>query len=494
MVLYIMICVIGFGYAVLEGKRKGLLVAVVSVICTVAFEIGVAGVIRISEDFFIYSDEDKQVVSETYNQPESESYGVETTESEIYMSSEEEIESSAETTTTEPVQENLYSKDYIEDITGVVEITGRIVEEDQEISYRYVPQVGGTYHFYTDSSAGVDVWIEIGGENGAVIESGRNKMTVNLESEKIYVVKIEYLNGLCDYMLKIGVPKEREEITGKTSFAGTITYENQVDQYFYTAPVSGIYHFYTNRSAGGDVWIKLNGENGNFIDSGRNQLTMDLEKGKSYRVSVEEMNGYCDYQAEIGVPIEIVDITGAVGVEGRIFYQGQKDQYLYTPSIRGLYHFGTELSSGGEVRIRISGENGKSIDDNRDELTIELEAGKTYMLGVEYTNAFCDYCVEIGVPNEIIDITGEDVISGNITYKDQVNRYYYQALASGDYCFTANCGGEEDVRIRIRGENGKSLRDGKNSLKMELKKGEIYILSVEYKTNVCSYVVTIDSP
>lgn len=347
MVLYIMICVIGFGYAVFEGIRKGLLKAVISVICTVAFEIGVAEVIRISEDFFLYSDEDKQVVSETYNQPESESYGVEMTESEIYMSSEEEIESSAETTTTEPVQETLYSKDYVEDITGVVEITGRIVKEDQEIRYRYVPQVSGTYHFYTDSSAGVDVRIEISGENGAVIESGKNKMTVDLESGNLYVVKIEYSNGLCDYMLKIGVPKEIEEITGKTSFAGTITYENQVDQYLYTAPVGGVYHLYTNRSAGGEVRIKLNGENGNFIDSGRNQLTMDLEKGKSYRIFVEETKGYCDYQAEIGVPIEVADITGAVSVAGRIFYQGQKDQYLYTPSISGLYHFGTELSSGG---------------------------------------------------------------------------------------------------------------------------------------------------
>ncbi len=109
-------------------------------------------------------------------------------------------------------------------------------------------------------------------------------------------------------------------------------------------------------------------------------------------------NGPCDYSVNIGTPIEIHNITGSSTVSGSITYCDQKDRYLYTASISGTYRFEIKLDAAAEVRIRISGENGKSIDYGSNALSIDLEAEKTYILSVEYKNGFCEYEVYIELP------------------------------------------------------------------------------------------------
>ena len=112
-------------------------------------------------------------------------------------------------------------------------------------------------------------------------------------------------------------------------------------------------------------------------------------------MSIEYRNGPCDYTVNIGVPSAITNITGKSLVSGSITYQDQKDRYLYTASTSGTYHFDTNLSTGGEVRVHISGENGNSINYRDNALAIDLEAGKTYILSIEYRNIFCGYEVYI---------------------------------------------------------------------------------------------------
>lgn len=99
------------------------------------------------------------------------------------------------------------------------------------------------------------------------------------------------------------------DITGKTTLSGRITYESQIDQYKYTAPVSGTYRFDTDLSAGCSVTVQIDGKNGNFIKNGTNSLTIDLEDGQTYILSIEHYDGICDYTVSIGVPAETIDIT-----------------------------------------------------------------------------------------------------------------------------------------------------------------------------------------
>ncbi|MBM6872031.1 hypothetical protein, partial [Pseudoflavonifractor phocaeensis] len=92
-------------------------------------------------------------------------------------------------------------------------------------------------------------------------------------------------------------------------------------------------------------------------------MNIELEAGKTYILSIEYSNGPCDYTVSIGVPNPVEDATGSTQISGSLTYKGQEDRYQYTAPTSGIYRFSTDLSAGGEVRVRISGENDKSLDD-----------------------------------------------------------------------------------------------------------------------------------
>lgn len=401
------------------------------------------------------------------------------------------VDDTAPSETTSPIAEHTPSGHNENDITGKTSVSGTIGYEGQINTYSFIAQIEGTYRFDVDLNAGVEVRVRICGENGNTINYGTNGLSIDLEAEKTYVLSIEYINGTCDYDISIGIPYEITNITGNTSVDGSITYQDQANRYRYTAPVSGTYRFDADVSAGGEVRLRISGENGNSLNYGTNGLTIDLDKGKTYLLSIEYMNGPCDFTIMIGVPIALTDINGSRSITGSITYQDQKDKYLYTAPVDGTYRLDTNLSSGGEVRLRISGENGNSINYGTNGLTIDLEAGETYIISAEYINGVCDYTINIGVPNEMSNITGKSSVSGSITYQDQKDKYYYTAPISGTYSFKTNLSAGGEVRVRISGENGKSLNYGTNGLTADLETNKTYIVSVEYTNGPCTYDLLI---
>ncbi len=380
------------------------------------------------------------------------------------------------------------------DITGMSSFQGKIQKKAQEDQYKYTASVSGTYRFDTDLSSGGQVRVEISGENGAALKDGTNGLTVDLTAGKTYILSIGYRNGPCDYQISIGVPKEVQDITGASVVPGRITYRGQNDNYRYTAPVSGTYRFDIKVDAAAKVNVQINGENGNSIKDGVNVLNIDLEAGKTYLLSVEYNNGPSDYEIHLGVPQPIRDIMENTSVSGSMVYRNQKDRYRYTALTSGTYRFDTVLSSGGQVDVRISGQNGQSIKEVANGLTIELVSGETYILSVEYRNAPCDYVLNIGVPMEPISITEDDFIGGSITYRDQEDRYYYMAPYAGTYIFDTEVSTDADVNVRISGENEKSLKSGTNRLRVDLEEGKLYILSIEYKNGFGDYEVYMELP
>ena len=189
-----------------------------------------------------------------------------------------------------------------------------------------------------------------------------------------------------------------EDVSNQHTFSGSIIADNQKDTYKYIASVDGTYHFDTNLSSGGSVIVRISGENEDDIDYNYDALSVDLEEGKTYILSIEYRNGACDYTINTGIPIPIIDISGNSSISGNITYQDQKDKYYYTAPISGIYKFNTNLSSGGSVIVRISGENSKSIDYGYDVLSVDLETGKKYILSIEYRNGFCSYDIVIQTP------------------------------------------------------------------------------------------------
>ena len=56
------------------------------------------------------------------------------------------------------------------------------------------------------------------------------------------------------------------------------------------------------------------------------------------------------------------------------------------------------MSNDADVRVRVSGENGKTLNSNTNGVRIEMEEGKLYILSIEYKNGFCEYEVYIELP------------------------------------------------------------------------------------------------
>jgi len=478
------IIVVGLICSFASVKSKNICGTIFSIIATIALGILSSYLTNIANPFLPYPSDSSSSITIANDD--------ETTSIKSNLAEESDAVSSIDTVSDIQATPNPIS--LLKDITKQASISGSINDDVSENRYTFTAEVAGAYRFYTDLSSGGHVRIRISGQNDEIITSGIDALTTDLEANKTYIISIENQNGPCDYSLKIGIPAETSIITEGALIEGSITYQDQIDKYLYTAPINGIYRFDTELSAGGKVRVQVSGENGNFIDSGINGLTIDLEAGKTYLLSIEYYNGPCDYTVNTGVPIQISDISGSTFISGDITYQDQKDKYYYSASTSGTYRFDTNLSAGGKVRIQISGENGNYINSGIDGLTIDLEAGKTYILSIEYYNGTCNYTVNIGIPIEIRDISGSSSISGNITYQNQKDKYRYTASDNGTYHFDTNLSAGGTVCVQVSGENGNYINSGINGLNIDLEAGKTYILSIEYRNCFCSYDVLIVSP
>lgn len=91
-----------------------------------------------------------------------------------------------------------------------------------------------------------------------------------------------------------------DPLSGLSSFSGSLTGKEQVDQYRYTAPTSGIYRFDTGVSYGG-VSMEVKDQAGRRVDGGRNALTVSLRAGELYTLSV--FQEYMSLPAEYTVSV-----------------------------------------------------------------------------------------------------------------------------------------------------------------------------------------------
>ena len=513
-IISVVIGVIGFYFTLKQAEGENISKAVVCFLAAILTGLVTSFIYDAIKPMFM--DSGSTYVIETTGSPVTSSYEesapYETTEEETsppktepHSTEQSSFETMAESTnppatTEEPTHPSTQAsteaptQPAVADVTGMSSFQGKIQKKAQEDQYRYTASVSGAYRFDTDLSSGGQVRVEIRGENGVALDYGTNGLTIDLTAGKSYILSIGYRNGPCDYQVSIGVPKEIQDITGASVVSGRITYRGQNDNYRYTAPVSGTYRFDTKVDAAAKVNVQISGENGNSIEDGINVLNIDLEAGKTYLLSVEYNNGPSDYEIHLGVPQPIRDIMENTSVAGSMLYRNQKDRYRYTALTSGTYRFDTVLSSGGQVDVRISGQNGQRIKEVANGLTIELVSGETYILSVEYRNAPCDYVLNIGVPMEPISITEDDFIGGSITYRDQKDRYYYMAPYTGTYIFDTEVSTDANVNVRISGENEKSLKSGIDKLRVDLEEGKLYILSIEYKNGFGEYEVYMELP
>lgn len=175
---------------------------------------------------------------------------------------------------------------------------------------------------------------------------------------------------------------------------------------------------------------------------------------------------------------QLEDISGQTSVSGSVLEKGRKDQYLYTPSVDGIYLFETGLSFNSAVWVEVDHLHGGKVQRNTSRVSVDLTAGKTYILTVEYVSTPQDYTVEISVPNPVEDITGLSSVSGQLTYYSQRNRYLYTAPADGTYQLGTGLGFNAGIWIEVGDEKGRMIKRMVPTLTIDLTGGRTYTVSV----------------
>lgn len=218
--------------------------------------------------------------------------------------------------------------------------------------------------------------------------------------------------------------------------------------------------------------------------------------------SVNEQNKRQEYTEDnITEEKEEVHKIKSNQISGSLTYEGQVDVYEYTPSIDGEYRFDFDisnvnssyyfsiLSSSNEVI-----EEGSSFEEGKN---IELNQEETYRIEISQEEDFVDYEINIGVPKEIKEITG-DVITGDLKYEEQKDRYIYKPNTTGDYRFDFeidDINNEYEFKILESNNeyvlNSSSAAEGKT---VELFKGKIYTIIVKQSYGMSKYKINIGVP
>lgn len=282
------------------------------------------------------------------------------------------------------------------------------------------------------------------------------------------------------------------DISGQSSFSGSLVEKEQVNQYRYTAPTDGTYLFDSGQSYGVLSLTVSNAYGGKLFD-GSAAASGELEAGKSYIVSVRYGNKPTDYSVSIGVPNPVTDVSGQASVSGSLTYRNQCDGYTYTAPVDGVYRFDSGRDFGA-LSVDVRNAQGTVISKGSTSAEATLEAGKTYTLSVSHTHNLLDYTILFYIPQPVTDITAQSGVSGTLTYYGQRDEYTYLPPADGSYCFDTGVG-YGGVSMELTDQTGRRVDRGSCSLTVSLRAGEVYTLSVykEYANLPMEYTISVSA-
>ena len=246
---------------------------------------------------------------------------------------------------------------------------------------------------------GINVRILVYDANNNRLFRETNGGYLDMQKGTSYKIYVEYESGVCEYDLRLSIPSDTQTIEPDAKeVGGAIAFENQINRYEYTAPVTGKYRFdCVERTDGYNVHLRLYDANGNRLLRETNAGTVDLTSGSKYTIEIEYNTGLCSYSLHIGVPNEAQKLSaGKVSVNGRIGYVDQQNAYQYTPSSSGTYKISvTNRTNDHNVAVWVYDSNDNRRMRETNEGQVELEAGMLYTIWCIYNGELCDYTLNV---------------------------------------------------------------------------------------------------
>lgn len=223
--------------------------------------------------------------------------------------------------------------------------------------------------------------------------------------------------------------------------SGTVTEENSVYEYQYTAPRDGRYYIdltdvnpncyvsaYIYDSLGNEV-LEVWGQGG---DSGM----AILEENENYTIEVCRYQNYnSDFKISITPQKESTDISDLSEIHDQISFADQANYYTFTAKVSGAYNFAIEnQTANASFDIAVFDPYDVDISDY-DSGAATLEADTEYRIRVYQDSGIGSYTLHVYQQKETAEVSGYTQIDDSIEFKSQRNKYLFEAPVSGTYVF-----------------------------------------------------------
>lgn len=325
-------------------------------------------------------------------------------------------------------------------------------------------------------------------------------VTEELQAGQSYTLSVEQNEGDVQYHIKIGVPQATKSVEG-TKIQGKLGYTNQVDEYIYTAKVTGDYRFdfITNNveERYQVVIYESNKKEKLNTYSEEEGGTVRLEENEKYTIQVIQQEGTPTYSINIGVPNALTTI-GKTTIAGNIKFVDQQDQYIYKPPRSGIYRFDFNINDvNNDYQVIITDKKNDVISENycsNNGCTVELKGKNTYYIYVKQKTGTATYKIKIHPPKKITT-TQNSNITGKISFIDQEDIIHYSVSKTGTYRFEFHTNNtDNDYRIILCKWNNENIFDTYYSYgykEVKLEKGKKYKLYIQYISGFENYNVHI---
>ena len=324
---------------------------------------------------------------------------------------------------------------------------------------------------------------------------------------------------------------------------GTIKKKGQVVRYTFKAAESGPHRFLLSKIAkglkaqmailapdGSELWRSA------AVTAGCG-TTCSLEKGKTYSVEVLGVEGKGTYYYTVRQQKAVRDISSYDVVSDRMEFPGQKIAYTFDAGQSGNYRldlvdvssdlslnigiydpmgskvaseklsdgdgmtFRLDPGSGCEIRVaQVGGESGSDQDGSGSGVASsgDGDAGDSGSgSGSSQSGGLGEYTLRLSRPSASEDITGKNIIAGEITYKDQRNTYKFTAPGDGNYRVTLGNMPDgcrfrlylyDSLGYKVGGDD--SLESG-DAVTVELAGGQAYEIQLTQGRETGGYTLTL---
>lgn len=182
--------------------------------------------------------------------------------------------------------------------------SGNLSYIDKRDCYKMTPNISGIYRFDFDiTNVNYNYEFEIYGPKEEQIKEAdynwsENGVSVCLDKDTEYTIYISQKEGLPEYEITIGIPKEKKTINDGI-FTGTIEYVDQCDKYSYYLSKGEYQVQFKNINYNTEIKIKiLSSKEENIFEHWKSSepVNFDVEEKGTYEIQIEQADGFSDYE------------------------------------------------------------------------------------------------------------------------------------------------------------------------------------------------------